>query len=132
MPAPGVVGTITLTNGELGVSNTVTIFGPGPASLAINGNEVNPDSATFKAADEACKSLMQGPPDTAAGHGDPQAAFQEMLAYSQCMRDHGLKDFPDPKMDGGRITMGIQAGQTSDLDPNSATFKAAAQAFSSR
>ena len=74
---------------------------------------------------------MQGPPDTAAGHGDPQAAFQEMLAYSQCMRDHGLKDFPDPKMDGGRITMGIQAGQTSDLDPNSATFKAAAQACQS-
>src|SRR5579859_4585049 len=33
-----VTGTITLTNGELLVTNNVTILGPGPASLALNGN----------------------------------------------------------------------------------------------
>jgi hypothetical protein len=36
--ASGVSGTILLTSGELPVSNSVTILGPGPANLAVNGN----------------------------------------------------------------------------------------------
>src|SRR5438034_10124731 len=33
-----VTGAITLTNGELLISENLTILGPGPASLAVNGN----------------------------------------------------------------------------------------------
>jgi subtilisin family serine protease len=36
--ASGVAGTILLTSGELLVSNNVTILGPGPANLAVDGN----------------------------------------------------------------------------------------------
>ena len=36
--ASGVTGTILLTSGELLVTNSVTILGPGPANLAVNGN----------------------------------------------------------------------------------------------
>src|SRR5262249_40571579 len=36
--ATGVSGTILLTSGELVVSNSVTILGPGPGLLAVNGN----------------------------------------------------------------------------------------------
>ncbi len=36
--ATGVSGTILLTSGELVVSNSVTIVGPGPANLAVDGN----------------------------------------------------------------------------------------------
>jgi subtilisin family serine protease len=36
--ASGVTGTILLTSGELLVSNNVTILGPGPANLAVDGN----------------------------------------------------------------------------------------------
>jgi hypothetical protein len=36
--ASSVTGTITLTSGQLLVSNSVTIVGPGPASLVVNGN----------------------------------------------------------------------------------------------
>ena len=36
--ATGIVGTITLTTGELLVSNSVTVVGPGPAALAVSGN----------------------------------------------------------------------------------------------
>ncbi|PWU18269.1 MAG: hypothetical protein C5B50_09575 [Verrucomicrobia bacterium] len=36
--ASGVTGAILLTSGELLVSNNVTILGPGPANLAVNGN----------------------------------------------------------------------------------------------
>src|ERR1051326_2030224 len=38
LDATGVSGTITLTTGELVVSKSVTILGPGPGSLAVNGN----------------------------------------------------------------------------------------------
>src|ERR1051326_4226892 len=36
--ATGVSGTITLTTGELVVSNSITILGPGPATLSVDGN----------------------------------------------------------------------------------------------
>src|SRR6266446_1662861 len=36
--ATGVSGSILLTSGELLVANSVTILGPGPANLAVNGN----------------------------------------------------------------------------------------------
>src|SRR5689334_16452706 len=41
-----------------------------------------------------------------AGGGNPSsssaaAGGQSALAYSQCMRAHGIKDFPDPGSDGG-------------------------------
>ena len=38
MFAPGLTGTITLTSGQLTVSNDLTINGPGAASLTISGN----------------------------------------------------------------------------------------------
>jgi subtilisin family serine protease len=39
--ATGVSGAIMLTSGDLPVSNNVTILGPGPANLAVNGNAVS-------------------------------------------------------------------------------------------
>ncbi len=36
--ATGISGTITLTSGELLVSNSVTILGPGATNLAVDGN----------------------------------------------------------------------------------------------
>ena len=39
---PTVTGTIVLTNGELVVTNSVTILGPGPGLLAVNGNSASP------------------------------------------------------------------------------------------
>lgn len=48
-----------------------------------------------------------------SGKGDP-------LAYSRCMRAHGLTNFPDPDANGG-----ISINQDSGLDPKSPQFKAA-------
>ncbi|HVM63180.1 MAG TPA: choice-of-anchor Q domain-containing protein [Verrucomicrobiae bacterium] len=45
--ATGVSGTILLTSGELLVSNNVTILGPGPANLAVNGNFPNTTNRVF-------------------------------------------------------------------------------------
>lgn len=45
--ATGVSGTIILTTGELVVSNSVTIVGPGPATLAVDGNYPNTINRVF-------------------------------------------------------------------------------------
>ncbi len=49
----------------------------------------------------------------------------EALRYSQCMRAHGIADFPDPSANG---SFPIHAGPNSDLNNNDPTFEAAIQA----
>jgi hypothetical protein len=39
---PGLTGTITLTTGELGINNDLTINGPGAAVLTVSGNQASP------------------------------------------------------------------------------------------
>jgi hypothetical protein len=45
------------------------------------------------------------------------------LAYSQCMRAHGIKNFPDPNPSGG-----IGIGPSSGINPNSPQYQTAEQA----
>jgi hypothetical protein len=54
--ATGISGTITLTSGQLVVPTGLTILGPGPANLAINGNST---SRVFHVAN-AVNALMVG------------------------------------------------------------------------
>jgi hypothetical protein len=55
---------------------------------------------------------------------------QKALAFSACMRKHGLPDFPDPTFTsaggiGIRVHLG---GPNSDLNPSSPVFQAAQKA----
>jgi hypothetical protein len=83
------------------------------------GTDMDPDSPTFKAAQEACKAYA---PSGAAGAGDPKQQAQ-MLKYVTCMRQNGVPNFPDPQ--DGRIV--FKGGPKSGVDPNSPQFKAATQ-----
>jgi len=61
-----------------------------------------------------------------AGSGSAKAQF---LAYSRCMRSHGVSDFPDPTTPaGGGVAFSINGGPGSDLNPNNPAYKAANQA----
>lgn len=94
----------------------------GSISILVQpGSDLNPHSPQFQAAQNACKSLAP------SGNLTPvqeAAANARALKYSQCMRSHGIADFPDPD---GRGTLTIDEG-TGDLDPNSTRFKAAENA----
>jgi hypothetical protein len=84
------------------------------------GSDLDPNNPTFQAAQTACQNL-QPKPSPAQQHQNQQDA----LKYAQCMRAHGIADFPDPTSSGG---LRISAGAGSDLDPNNPTFKAAQSA----
>jgi hypothetical protein len=81
---------------------------------------MNMDSPTFQNAQKACASKQPKP--TAAQQAQ---AMQNALRISECMRAHGIKDYPDPQNHGGRISMSINGSAGSDLNPNNPLFQRA-------
>jgi hypothetical protein len=65
----------------------------GPGNVPKGG----PNSPQFKAAQKACQSLMPGALITSA---QKAAANIKALAFAQCMRAHGVANFPDPNGQG--------------------------------
>jgi hypothetical protein len=103
----------------------VTKF-PDPSSQGVitihSGMGIDPNSPTFRSARSACQKLLpNGGQPTPAQIAKSQ---QQMLAFSACMRAHGVKDFPDPRNGGLRL----ETHPGSDLDPNNPTFRKAQEA----
>jgi hypothetical protein len=101
---------------------------PEPNSQGVvQGSGINPTSPSFQAANKDCRHLLpNGGQPTAAQQAH---ALAQALKFSQCMRSHGLADFPDPQSQpGGGIAIRIRAGQGSDMNPQSPQFEAAQQA----
>jgi hypothetical protein len=69
----------------------------------------------FQAAQEACRDLAPG--GEHENTGDP-AFVEQMRQFSQCMRDNGVPDFPDPDPDGRLRGQGHE-------QQNDPTFRAA-------
>ena len=113
--APAGAGTNTPTNREQGVkfaacmrANGVTQFPDPDASgnLTIdqiaNGSSLDTSSAAFKQALSACKDLE--PPGFTGAKRSP-VQQKAALKFAQCMRDNGVKNFPDPTADGPLISV---------------------------
>lgn len=93
---------------------------PGPNGAFPNADgSLDRTSAAYQKANAACDAPDQGG-DNAA---DIETQFQQLLAFSKCMRDNGVTKFPDPvKEDGG---VGIDTSK--DIDTKSDTYKKAAE-----
>jgi hypothetical protein len=59
----------------------------------LNGSSLDPDSPAWKDAIEACKDLQ---PSGFTGHTRSGGQQDAALKFAQCIRDNGVKDFPDP------------------------------------
>jgi hypothetical protein len=80
-------------------------------------------SPKFRAAQQACRKVLPN-----GGQPTPQQiarAQQTALAFSACMRKHGIKDFPDPTFSGGGIQIRLGGRPGSDLNPQSPLFQKA-------
>jgi hypothetical protein len=87
---------------------------------------INPQSSQFQSAQQACQKLMPngGTPSPA----QQAQALAAALKFSECMRSHGISDFPDPNAQGGRISLKINASPGSDINPKSPLFQSAQKA----
>ena len=92
----------------------------------IQGSGIDPNSSQFQKAQQTCAKAIGGGPRSPAQIAQAEAAA---LAFSKCMRSHGVSGFPDPQFGSGggiRISLHAQAGISgSNLDPNSPIFQKA-------
>jgi hypothetical protein len=76
---------------------------------------VDTNSTTYLNARKSCSSLLHG--GTSGNSVSPQLLAKE-IKFAECMRAHGVADFPDPNSDGGF------SGKSS-IDPQSPAFTSA-------
>ena len=131
----GSLGTLTKAEAQVllysrcmrshGIADYPDPSGNGSVTIHVRpGSDLNPHSPQNQAAQAACKSVSPGGNLTLAQEA---AGNAKALRYSQCIRSHGIADFPDPN---GQGTLTINEG-SGDLNPNSARFKAAEKACQS-
>ncbi len=105
------------SHGDAGFPGPVLVNNSHEHGVTMEG--VDQNSPQFVSANNDCKHLL--PND---GNGPSQAQLAQMmtraLKYSQCMRSHGLPNFPDPTESPDGISLRL-----SGVDPNSAQFRSA-------
>lgn len=89
------------------------------------GSNVNPGAPAFRTAAQACRKLM---PRGGTPGPIPAAARRRLLQFSQCMRTHGVPNFPDPTFPAsGGAMIEVPGGPGGPSGPSPA-FRRAAQA----
>lgn len=100
---------------------------PDPTSnnvFGIKNHSVNLQSSQVQAAQKACQHLL--PNNGQPTQAQQQQAEKQLLKFSQCMRSHGVPNFPDPNSKGQ-----LRIGDKSGINPQSSQFQAAQRACQS-
>ena len=87
-----------------------------------NGSSVNPNTPAFKQAISACKGLE---PSGFMGSKRSTQQQQAGLRFAQCIRENGVKDFPDPLPNGPLVD--TNRIPSSNLPGGMASLRAAMQ-----
>jgi hypothetical protein len=110
-----------------GVANFPDPNSQGATQFGLNSG-INPQSATFQSAAQACRSALHGK-GPQLSPAQQAKARRQALAFSACMRKHGIPDFPDPIFGAnGNAGIHLSGPPSSDLNANNPTFQAALQA----
>ncbi len=110
MPDPVMAG--STQGGSKGGGPVIEVHSAGSVPDGADGPAFNLDDKEFKEASAACDSLL----DDVIGQIDidPEQEAemrQQLLDYSQCMRDQGI-DFPDPVFnDNGGVSINVSGGE---------------------
>jgi hypothetical protein len=131
------MGGITVKYSECMQTHGVPDFPDPNAQGQVTLSGVNPGSASFESAQRACAKYEPngGKAPTAA---QQQQAVAQALKFTNCMRSHGITDFPDPQVNtsGGHTSIGIRingnGSSSSDLNPTNPRFEAAQKACQSQ
>ena len=108
--------------------------GPGGERGAI-ALEVDPSTEEFEAAQTACEPIMEDAFGEIEVDPEREAEMREqLLAFTECMREHGI-DIPDPVFgEGGRVEIAAGDGGEAmpEQKPDSEEFQAAEEACGRR
>lgn len=117
--------------------NGVPNFPDPSATGGFEVSGVNPRSPVLQAAQKTCAKFLPGPSPGTSTNPSP-AAMASMLKVAQCMRAHGIANFPDPTTtvpsvppSGGGVISdrdGVILVLPSSLDMQSSLFRHAAAA----
>jgi hypothetical protein len=102
----------------------------GSGSSPGSGQGSNPASSQELAANQVCNHLLDAGPQLNAAQ--QQHALGQLVKYAQCMRAHGVPNFPDPHTTSGGI--GVPSGigfALSGIDVHSPQYQTASQACQS-
>jgi hypothetical protein len=86
---------------------------------------MNTQSPAYESATTLCGKRVGVGPDSGGGHPIPVALKQRLLKLAQCMRTHGVPNYPDPKFSNGGVSQGFNA--RSGDGPSSPAFQQAAK-----
>jgi hypothetical protein len=95
----------------------------GGVAFQINagpGSDLNANNPAFKAANQACRTLLPGGQQPAT---PPSPKIAAEVRWARCMRSHGVPSFPDPNSQG--------ALDSAKLDNSSPAFQTATRACKS-
>lgn len=83
---------------------------------------LDPQAPAFRQAQQECRRLLPGggPPRTV-----PESVKLAALRQSECMRAHGVSNYPDPTFPPGG---GVESSIPSSVDANSPAFQSAQKA----
>ena len=109
-------------------ANGVSSF-PDPNSSGVftfgSSSGIDPRTTQFHSAMQKCRKDLPTPHFTPAQLAAAKAAA---LRFSQCMRSHGVTNYPDPQFGSGGPAAVQIGGSGSGLDPSSPSFQRAMQA----
>jgi hypothetical protein len=95
-------------------SRSLSVFG-----VVIGGN-VDPSSAQFRSALQACRKFLPGGGPPALTPAQQAEHAKAMANFAACMRKHGVPSFPDPNGQGT-----FSPGSIRGLDPSAPLFQSA-------
>jgi hypothetical protein len=106
----------------------ISVNSNGNLSSGSGGSGSGSGSQTTQAAQNACRHLLPngGQPSQAA----QQNQLKQALKYTQCMRSHGVPNYPDPTR-GPNGLYGFHIANGSGINPQSPIFQKASQACQS-
>ena len=87
-------------------------------SLSYPAGDINQHSPQFTSAAKTCKRLV--PQGGAPSAAQMQASIARMLKHSECMRTHGITNFPDPVVSDHSMGISLKG-----IDPSTSQFQAA-------
>ena len=118
---------VDMPDPEIATAGGGFAFGITIEGEAVEGGPDNAEIDQMMAANEACQHFLEGVVQEFE-RPDMSEMQDQMLAFAQCMREHGV-DMPDPQFsEDGAVTIfgGPDAAVT--MDPGDPTFRAANEA----